>query len=303
LLERKVGSGSYVRLHAEPAGFRFGLLIPGLSGTEIYGPICKRIVSVAQRWNHSILWGDFGDSQEPSRELIRQACASYVRQGVSGVFFAPLELNPDKDLINEEVVSTLRAAHIPIVLLDRDLVAFPGRSPYDLVGIDNRRAGYVVTSHLLRQGCTRVDFLSGLKMVPTALLRLAGYREALLNARIALESSWVHAGNPADEPFVDTMVKRGARAIVCANDGIAAVLMKSLSALGYELPKKVRIVGFDDVRYAELLHPALTTIRQPCAELGEIAMQAMIQRIQHPSFPPRDILAHAQLIVRQSCGS
>ena len=77
---------------------------------------------------------------------------------VSGVFFAPLELTQEKDAINRRVAEVFDRAGIPVVLLDRDLVPHPDRSRYDLVGIDNRRAGYTITSHLLRHGCQRVAF-------------------------------------------------------------------------------------------------------------------------------------------------
>jgi DNA-binding LacI/PurR family transcriptional regulator len=83
----------------------------------------------------------------------------------------------------------------------------------------------------------------------------------------------------------------------------AANLMRTLDRLGCPVPQKMRVVGFDDVRYAELLRPSLTTIHQPCVDIGPIAMQVMLERIENPKFPPRDILAQPTLIVRQSCGT
>jgi DNA-binding LacI/PurR family transcriptional regulator len=79
--------------------------------------------------------------------------------------------------------------------------------------------------------------------------------------------------------------------------------MRTLDSLGHSVPKKIQVAGFDDVRYAELLRPALTTIHQPCVDIGTIAMQVMLERIENPVFPPRDILAQPTLIVRQSCGA
>ena len=78
-----------------------------------------------------------------------QACRQLIAKRVSGVFFAPLELTPQKDAINRSVAESLDKAGIPVVLLDRDLFSYPERSHYDLVGIDNRRAGYIVTKHLI----------------------------------------------------------------------------------------------------------------------------------------------------------
>jgi len=138
---------------------------------------------------------------------------------------------------------------------------------------------------------------------PTVMLRIAGYREALLNSGIAPDPQWIHYGEPTDEKFIQRIVAKGATAFICANDLTAANLMRTLDGLGFPVPQKIRVVGFDDVRYAELLRPSLTTIHQPCADIGTIAMQVMMERIENPAFPPRDILAQPTLIVRESCGS
>jgi DNA-binding LacI/PurR family transcriptional regulator len=305
LVERKVGSGTYVlRSQKQADSWRFGLLIPGLGGTEVFEPICGQLASLAQRQHHTLLWGDFGGKRgEADPELIEQVCISYIRQTVAGVFFAPLELAEDKDRINQSVIIALEAAGIPIVLLDRDIVPFPQRSHFDLAGIDNRRAGFLITDHLLRLGCRRIDFLARPGSAPTVMLRIAGYREALLNSGIAPDPRWVHSGEPADEKSVQRIVADGATAVICANDLTAANLMRTLDALGCPVPQQIRVAGFDDVRYAELLRPSLTTIHQPCADIGTIAMQAMLERIENPALPPRDILAQPTLIVRQSCGA
>jgi LacI family transcriptional regulator len=305
LVERKIGSGTYVRRSRAAAdSWRFGLLIPGLGGTEIFEPICGQLAFLAQRHQHTLLWGDFGGKRgEADPELIERVCLSYIRQTVAGVFFAPLELTEDKDRINRSVIGALETAGIPIVLLDRDSVPFPRRSHFDLVGIDNRRAGFLITDHLITLGCRRIDFLARPGSAPTVLLRIAGYREALLNRGITPDPGWVHSGEPADERSVGRMVAGGATAVICANDLTAAQLMRTLDTLGCGVPQQVRVVGFDDVRYAELLRPSLTTIHQPCADIGTLAMQAMLERIKNPAFPPRDILAQPALIVRESCGA
>jgi LacI family transcriptional regulator len=305
LVERKIGSGTYVR-RAKTSGesWRFGLLIPGLGSTEIFEPICGQIARLAQRQAHTLLWGDFGDKRgDADPKLIKQVCDSYIRQMVAGVFFAPLELTEDKDRVNQSVIAALEDAGIPIVLLDRDIVAFPQRSRFDLVGIDNRQAGFLITDHLLKLGCRRIDFLARPDSAPTVMLRIAGYRESLLYSGITPDPQWIHSGDPADKKFVQRIVDKGATAIICANDLTAANLMRTLDTLGYSVPQQVRVVGFDDVRYAELLRPSLTTIHQPCADIGTIAMQVMLERIEDPTFPSRDILVQPSLIVRQSCGA
>jgi DNA-binding LacI/PurR family transcriptional regulator len=91
-------------------------------------------------------------------------------------------------------------------------------------------------------------------------------------------------------------------AIVCANDRTAGLIMQALLAQGYTIPGDVRLVGIDDVQYASLLPVPLTTLRQPCRDIGVAAMAAMLDRIAQPDLPARDILLHPTLIVRRSCG-
>jgi len=90
---------------------------------------------------------------------------------------------------------------------------------------------------------------------------------------------------------------------VCANDFTAAHLLKTLNELGVTVPGKVRMAGIDDVKYASLLSVPLTTIHQPCADIGAMAIGAMLDRVRNPKLPPRDILLSFHLVVRDSCGS
>jgi GntR family transcriptional regulator of arabinose operon len=90
--------------------------------------------------------------------------------------------------------------------------------------------------------------------------------------------------------------------IVCANDVTAARLMKTLVALGVNIPGEIKMVGIDDVSYAKFLPVPLTTIRQDCAEIGAAAMATMLDRLRNPSQPVRDILVRTELIIRNSTG-
>jgi GntR family transcriptional regulator, arabinose operon transcriptional repressor len=79
--------------------------------------------------------------------------------------------------------------------------------------------------------------------------------------------------------------------------------MHSRIDLNYQIPKDIRIVGIDDVQYANLLPVPLTTVRQPCREIGVAAVAAMLERIVSPAMPARDILLDCELVVRASCGA
>jgi len=305
LVERRAGSGTFVR-SAQPADrdLIFGLLIPELGQTEIFEPICQGMARAPQVRNHALLWGNTTAGELSKEEQAWQLCQQYGAQNVAGVFFAPLELPPAKDQVNHRILGVLEKVQIPVLLLDRDVFAYPQRSAYDLVGIDNRRAGYMITEHLLKLHSRRIAFMAYPHSAPTVEGRIAGYREALFAYGAPVRADLVQRLDPADANAVRrVMDKLHPEAFVCANDRTAGNLMHALMALGYRIPRDVRIAGIDDVEYAHLLPIPLTTIHQPCREVGEAAIAAMLDRVARPDLPAREILLDCRLVVRQSCGA
>jgi DNA-binding LacI/PurR family transcriptional regulator len=98
-------------------------------------------------------------------------------------------------------------------------------------------------------------------------------------------------------------VKSAVEALVCVNDRVASTVIQSFLVRKVAVPAEVRIVGIDDLPWAALLPVPLTTVRQPVREIGETALRTMLERIDRPSMPPRDILLDGELIVRKSCGA
>jgi DNA-binding LacI/PurR family transcriptional regulator len=92
-------------------------------------------------------------------------------------------------------------------------------------------------------------------------------------------------------------------AVICTNDHTAAQLLQTLARLNLKTPKHLRVVGFDDVRFATLLSVPLTTIQQPCREIALTAFNALRERIANPTLPARSLLLTPRLIVRESCGA
>jgi GntR family transcriptional regulator of arabinose operon len=252
---------------------------------------------------HALVWGSpsAGMSKE---DRAWQLCEQYIDRRVSGVFFAPLEFTDPSAGINRRIANALDRARIPIVLLDRTIEPYPERGHHDLVGIDNRRAGYVVTDHLSRLGSRRIAFVGLPGAAATVDAREAGYREALFAASAPVERSLIHRLDPEETAAVKAMVDANRPdAIVCANDRTAARLMHSLIRLGYSIPRDIRLVGIDDVEFASLLPVPLTTLRQPTRQIGDAALGAMLERVARTDLPARDILLDCELIVRESSGA
>jgi DNA-binding LacI/PurR family transcriptional regulator len=309
LVTRRPGAGTHVQAAQRTDAHAFGLLIPELGLTEIFEPICHGMMRSPFARPDALLWGNVSGAGATGsrREVAEEAehlAQHFISQKVSGVFFAPLELIPEKDAANRRVMRMLERAKIPTVLLDRCYLPYPERSAHDLVGIDNRRTGYVITEHLIQLGVTRLAFVAELHSAQTVDARITGFYEAFRRHEVRPNWEPVWWGSVKDPGFVKTMLETARPSgIVCANDGTAARLMQTLLGLGRRIPEEIRVVGIDDVKYAHLLPVPLTTMHQNCPAIGVIAMATMLARLQHPELPTRDILVPARLVVRQSCGA
>ena len=255
----------------------------------------------------SLLWGGSTGSSpdaDASLEHTEEVCRQFIDRKINGVFFAPAEWEPQQEPANRRLAESLRQAGIPVVLLDRDMLAFPGRSDLDLVGIDNVAGGYLLAEHLIKLGCERLAFVAHPYSAATVDARIAGVHAALVRHKLEPGPGWVRIGDVADPKFVRPLVAgRQVDAIVCANDYTAAVLMRSAESAGLRVPQDLRVVGFDDVKYATLVTVPLTTIHQPCRDIAIIAFRTMLERLAEPTMPARNIALTPHLVVRESCGA
>jgi DNA-binding LacI/PurR family transcriptional regulator len=305
-VDRIAGSGTYVRdIGGDDRRPRlFGLLIPDLGETEIFEPICQGIANAPEASEHALLWGH-ADTQASKTEQAWRLCQQYISRKVSGVFFAPLEFESEAERVNLRILSALKGAGIPAVLLDRRASKGLERNRPDLVAINNRQAGYVATEHLIHLGCSRIGFLAYHGAAWTIAERMAGYRDALLtNGLRPVIQSAGHMDEKEQSASWSAKAKLDSlEAFVCVNDRLAGQLMQVFLARKVRVPQDIRLVGIDDVPYASLLAVPLTTVRQPTREIGEAALRTMLDRIHNPRLPPRELLLDGDLVVRKSCGA
>jgi DNA-binding LacI/PurR family transcriptional regulator len=300
---RRAGAGNY--LASEPAtqpttAHTLGLFVPGLGNTEILDPICNEITRFAQTLGCAVLWGDATAPIATGADALH-LCKRFISRKVDGVFFAPLESIPERSTWNRRIADEFCQHEIPFILLDRDLGEFPSRSEFDLIGIDNVAASIAISTHLLEQGRSRLCFVARDHFPSTTDLRLLGCREAIRRFGIKTRYQVPFFGDPSDPKFVSNLLTASEPdAILCANDQSAALLMRTLVNLKRAIPDEIAVAGFDDVQYATLLTPSLTTISQPCRELARSAVKALLERIQKPDLAPRQILHSHTLVARQS---
>lgn len=309
VVERRAGSGTYLSQEKPRAAStrQLGLIVPGLGSIEIFDVICGELASLARVNDLTIYWGGGTRQAGATRMSIKEAhdlCDRYIEKEAGGVFFAPFEHTPDNEAANRRITEQLSHAGIPVVLLDRDICRFPQRSDFDLVGIDNFAGGYHLASHLIKLGARRLAFMTRPFPATTVEARIAGARAAMQAHGLAEPRHFMHAGDPSETKFVRQLVAgRQLDAVICANDFTAAQLMQTMSRTGLQVPRDIRVVGFDDVRFATLLSVPLTTIQQPCRDIALTAFNAMRERMASPTLPARSLLLTPRLIVRESCGA
>lgn len=294
-------SGYVVSEGARNLGGRIGLVVPGAFREEIFSPICQEISRIAHEEGYVLLFDDISGTDKGERASHAVAVAEdYIRRGVSGVIFQPIEFMGDSPRINGNIIKMFRDAGVPVVLLDYDIVPPPDRSEFDLVCIDNFNAGRAVARHLVEQGARRIVFLMRDNWAFSVQERLAGCRFATQYAKGAKVSvSYVEAD---DEKGVRDIVsgKSPADAIVCGNDILAARLLRTLKRIGRKVPEDVMVSGFDDMQHAVQVTPPLTTIHQPCSAMARSLFDVLCARMRNPSSEPRTIVHRSPLVVRAS---
>lgn len=295
VLVRKRGSGTYVK---QPAGRRaldFELLLPESVNLDFFTPLGVALAQALDEHGHRLRWPR-GFAPMEVKDVVAEA-KRLVGSDVSGVFFVPIEFEGNSLALNEAIVTAF--GELPVVLLDRCMRSFPDRSGFDVVGIDNRRASYVLTEHLVRHHKSqRIAFIRRQDSASTVDARVVGFEEAVRHADTVKRH--VATGEPSRIEFVQALVNDfDPDAVICANDSLARSFMEAVSNLTDRKRRRPLIVGFDDLPFAESL--GLTTIHQPLTDIGSAAAGAMIERLARPKLPGRDILLNFTLETRRSC--
>lgn len=178
---------------------------------------------------------------------------------------------------------------------------------FSSIEIDDRDGGRLAAEYLIRKGHRRLGFIGDSQVpelaFPTSDRRLAGYRAAIADAglelapaHIALESQGPDNGHRAMQQLLDLAAPP--TAIFCASDTQAMGALKAAQERGRRVPDDIAIVGFDDLDIASYI--GLTTIRQHLEESGRLAVELLLDRLEHRRRPVQNIRLNLELIERQT---
>ncbi|GAB4262994.1 MAG: LacI family DNA-binding transcriptional regulator [Candidatus Promineifilaceae bacterium] len=258
-----------------------GLIVPSVAN-PFFGIFAQHVEAAALKSGYQVLLGN--SNRDPERE--RKYAEELWGYGVRGLIFG-------SSLVDFRHLDDLIARGLHVVAFERP-IQDNDQILIDSVGIDNNLAARLATKHLLSLGHRRIGFISGPIRTVNRMERLAGYKTALMEAGIEPDPELIwdiapNGGNFGDARAVD-LGRQGSQellsranpptAIFAINDMFAFGVYAGAKDLGLSIPTDLSVVGVDDIPITEIVQPPLTTIRQPIAQIAQIAVERLLARLQ-----------------------
>jgi DNA-binding LacI/PurR family transcriptional regulator len=269
-----------------------GLIVPDISN-PFFPAIARGIEDVASRAGMAVLLCNTYEDLTKERAYL----SLMNTRMVDGLIFATVGANTAH-------LRMLRRRGVPVLLIARA----PEGVGIDAVMVDNRRGAREATEHLIRLGHRHIAFIGGPASLPVEGEREAGYREALDAAGIPVSPRLIREGGFRTEGGVQAvraLLESGERfsAVFAANDLMAIGAMEELHRQSRRIPDDVAVVGFDDITFASLGEPRLTTVAQPKYRMGCLAMERLLELLAGGDRRPQRLILEPKLVVRDSCGA
>lgn len=265
------------------------VLVPDL-GTGYIGEIMRGIDSELGLNGYDLML--FTTHRAASKEA--NYVAGLAKGGVDGLLLV-LPRNPS------DYIAVLTQMDFPFVLIDHQ----GSGEPCPAVGATNWQGAYNATEYLIGLGHRRIGFITGSLDLGAAVDRLEGYKAALRAHHFSLDETLIYEGDffqpdgyAGAEALLD--LANPPTAIFSSNDVMAMGVMDAVRNRGLNIPDDISIIGFDDIPQAELIRPALTTIRQPLEQMGRMATQMLLDKLKTPDQLTNRIELPTELVVRSS---
>lgn len=270
-----------------------GVIVPRLT-TSFMSTVISGIENIANKEGYNLI---ISQSDETEKKEMANATTMYNNR-VDGLLVS-LAYNTQ----NLDHFSPFFKKNIPVVFFDR----VPEHHFCTNIVIDNRKAGYEVTSHLISQGCKKIVHVSALQKRNVYTERFSGYRQALSDAGIEFKDDWLITGALSEEAgeiaaeIIHQMPEKPDGLFV-ANDTCAVHCMLSLMKMGYTIPQDIAVAGFNNDSLSVVIKPNLTTIDYQGYNLGIVAAQNLINHLTgHQTLELTNrIILRSQLLVRES---
>lgn len=172
--------------------------------------------------------------------------------------------------------------------------------------IDNYKAGYEATSHLLQQGCKRIVHIGGNMLRNVYSERFRGFKQALYENNVEFDQNLLFITDMSEQAGIEVagkLLKLRPRpdGIFTANDTTAVSVIVELEKAGIKIPEEIAVVGFNNEPISQVVKPNLTTVDYPAREIGEIAATSLIGQLKNSqSSNLSTIVLKHSLIIRDS---
>jgi LacI family transcriptional regulator len=209
--------------------------------------------------------------------------------------------------VHQPVVERLRTLSVPLVVVDPVGGVSTPSAEVPSIGCTNWAGGFAATEHLIELGHRQIAVIGGPPEMMCSEERIGGYQAALSRAGIPVSRSLVRHGDfylPGGRKAAAALLGRRDRptAIFAGSDEQARGVYDEAHARGLRIPQDLSVVGFDDVDVCEWMSPRLTTVQQPLAQMGALAIRSVLQDPPPSSETPTRMELSTTLVVRDSTG-
>jgi len=203
-------------------------------------------------------------------------------------------------------LSPLLGNEVPVVLIDRRLESC---TTCDSVTVDVRQGAYTAVEYLMERGYERIAMIGGPESVSTAVDKLEGYKQALVDHGRTVDESLIYTGEYTEQHgsrLAREMLRAAnpPQAVLVANGLMTLGLVRVIKEYGLRVPHDLAYIAFDDSTWASLVTPPVTLVAQPTRELGRAATELLLGRLEgdvEPEGEPRHVVLRPSLLVRGSC--
>ncbi|HOJ09543.1 MAG TPA: LacI family DNA-binding transcriptional regulator [Clostridiales bacterium] len=267
------------------------VLLPSISN-PFYSKVVKGIESVARENGYNILLCNT-DSQLETEKAYLKLLKSRLSDGV--IFMAP-------ELDREELSAIGRSFSVV------QCCEYKEDAQVSHVSIDNFSAAYRAVQYLIGLGHKKIGMITCNNNFISTIQRNAGYKKAIEDVGLVYDTSLIKQGNYSFKSGIRAgrqfLLKKDniPTAVFAISDSMAIGAIRCFREKGLKVPEDISIIGFDDITYASMCEPMLTTISQPQFELGCEAMELLLMQMRGEVIEPRSIFLDYELIIRESTG-
>ena len=259
-------------------------------GNPVYTEMMQGVEDGMSGSGSRLLVSSTGHDPQDLLALVQSLSRGYA----DGLIISPLQRTP-------QLVEALVNAPVPVVVIG-DLGS---GVPLDGVRTDSRRGVVMAHQHLVETGRRRIAFVNGPANTAPGRARLEGFRQASAaagsaGAAIEARGFTVSAGEEAWSQIEQLGTRARPDAVLAANDLLALGVMRGALSAGRRVPRQLAVVGIDDIQFARIFSPSLTSVSLQARERGRLAAQLLLERMAAPGAPPRTVLVEPRLVIRES---